>query len=234
MLWFQALALERFRYLYILVKRGEYESVALVSFCMYDETPLKLQQHKDKVQEGHDEAERRHHILKLMQCEVVLAISLKEVCSGRMVMLRLPVPTHLSELDRATVENTKDPMQVQVSLPQVELFASTCPHVFAVMTGDRASSNDCAEDGFYFETPSMPRLRLTCALHCISTAQGRAYGAVAADISGQIAVSLTQNQSSYIFREEIEKVLLASAHPTDVMPDRHGEAAAHRKALLDL
>ena len=28
--------------------------------------------------------------------------------------------------------------------------------------------------------------------------------------------------------------MLASVHPTDVMPDRHGEAAAHRKALLDL
>ena len=111
-------------------------------------------------------------------------------------MLRLPAPTHLSELDRATGENTKAAMQVQLSLPLVELFASTCPHVFAVMTGDRASSNYCAEDGFYFETPLIPRLRLTCAPHCISTAQGRAYGAVSADISGQIAVSLTQNQSS--------------------------------------
>ena len=47
-------------------------------------------------------------------------------------------------------------------------------------------------------------------------------------------MSLTQNQNSYIFREEVEKVLLASVHPTDVMPDRRGEAAAHRKALLDL
>ena len=212
------------------MKRGEYEAVALVSFCMYDETPLKLRQRK----EGHDEAERRHHILKLMQCEVFLAISLKEVSSGRMVMLRLPVPAHLSELDRATGENTKAAVQVQISLPEVQPFASTCPHVFAVMTGDRASSNDCAEDGFYCETPSIPRRRLTCAPHCISTAQGRAYGAVASDISGQIAASLTQNQNSYIFREEVEKVLLASVHPTDVMPDRRGEAAAHRKALLDL
>ena len=145
-----------FRYLYTLAKRGEYEAVALVSFCMYDETPLKLRQHKDKAQEGHDEAERRHHILKLMQCKVVFAISLKEVCCGRMVMLRLPVPTHLSEFDRATGENTKAAMQVQLSLPKVELFASTCPHVFAVMTGDPASSNDAPRTDLTSRRPRFP------------------------------------------------------------------------------
>ena len=125
-------------------------------------------------------------------------------------------------------------MQAQLSLDQLPNFAALCSHVFSVMTGDRASSNDCCEDGFYFETPSVPRFRLTCAPRCISTAQGRTYGFVSVDISGQIAVSLVQNQISHVFREEIEAVLLASVHPADVMPDRSCKAAGHRKALLDL
>ena len=200
---------------------------------MYDETPLKLRQQKDD-KNAAEHSERRHHILKVMQCEFALAITLREVSSGKVVMLRLPVPTHLSELDRATGENTKGAVQAQVLVAEVNLFIGICPHVFSVMTGDRASSNDCAEDGFYFSAPNIPRLRLTCAPHCISTAQGRAYGAVALDMSGQIAASLVQSMNSHILREEIENVLLASVHPTDIMPNRHGEAAAYRKAILDL
>ena len=120
------------------------------------------------------------------------------------------------------------------SLDQLPNFAALYSHVFSVMTGDRASSNDCCEDGFYFETPTVPRLRLTCAPHCISTAQGRTYGSVSVDISGQLAVSLVQIQNSHVFCKETEAVLLASVHPSDVMPDRSCEAAGHRKALLDL
>ena len=160
-------------------------------------------------------------------------MALQERSTDKLVLLRIPVPCHISEIDRGTGETMKFALAAQLELPQLRQLASVCSHVMHVTTGDRAAANDCCEDGFYFEQPSVPRLRLSCTPHCISTAQGRTYGCVADDMSGMIAASLVQNQNSYILRQEIEKVLLASVCLTTVMPAEDSECMWRRTALFD-
>ena len=155
----------------MLHQRQEVEIVVVVTFLMYDETPLRL---RGRAQTSKSEAgvveqphvESSSSILKLMQHEMVIAISLLDLGTQKRLLLQIPVACHIHHLESTTGENTKASLDVFLFLPKLSDITRLAKHHFHVSTADRASSNDCCEDGMYFASPQVPRLRLSCAPHC--------------------------------------------------------------------
>jgi hypothetical protein len=150
--------------------------------------------------------------------------------------LNIPVTCPLQVVDRGTAECLRANIYQQLDIPLLKSVQSLFPNQFGCTTADRAAPNDKCEATLGADL-SQARLRLPCAAHIASTAQGRAFAPVDGIISGAIACSLAQQptKSPQKLRREIAMVLYESCTvcsgppPSDDAPER-----VHLAAVLDL
>ena len=170
---------------------------------------------------------------KLLQSEVELGILTRHGERYDLSLLSLPCPVHLlqrgtGEALKASLDELIDDIPFLHSLQTVNSNAFLC----GVSAADRAQANNKAENGIYYERSGL-RLRLPCFAHTTQTAVGRSFGCIAADISGQVAMSLIMGGAGEAdaFRESIAQALqilvveilnlppLPESHPQNIYLD---------------
>ena len=244
--------------LHAAVVREELTPIACWSYVCYDETPLPLrtlsvaQEAEPGLQSIADSCKASERALankdgfgkdgkvkgtaKVVQTEASLSMLLKDNSTQRMVSLNIPVTCPLQVVDRGTAECLRANLYQQLDIPMWRQFQRLFPMNFSAATADRASANDRCEAAMAAEE-AQDRLRLPCAAHIASTAQGRAFGPVDGIISGAIACSLAQqpSQAPQKLRREIAVVLFRSCvvcsdpFPADDAPEMH-----RFRAVLDM
>ena len=124
-------------------------------------------------------------------------------------MFAMPQP--LSVLERGTANCLVQAIEQTHSFPHLAAVRKLAKTNLDFSCADRASSNNAAEDIIHARE-NVPRCRLPCLVHCVSTAQGRSWCIVSDDISGAIGLALEMGHTGRVdrFRECIVFVLVSS------------------------
>ena len=114
-------------------------------------------------------------VCKLFQSEATVAVLTQ--CTeppGEYKLIELPLNTSLQLLERCTGETTLAALQEQLHITGIKYLRdlNTSEVDTDACTADRAGANDRGEDGFC-HLSTVPRMRLPCVIHMVSTAQGR-------------------------------------------------------------
>ena len=175
---------------------------------------------------------------KLFQADLQTAIlTVDERGAFSCQIATLPCPINV--IDKGSAKCLKQAVTSASSCPHWSALCSADPDVFAadIACADRAKANDLTEDSIYAES-GMPRLRLPCFAHIMSTGQGRGFNSVSKDLSGAIAVGLYMKQSGQAtsMRKCIADTLLHGVHDViDAPPlEPHHESCIFLDGLLCL
>ena len=169
--------------------------VGVFRFVSYDETPLPIRAHdaetSDQQKEKCVKSEKTvSGTTKLFQADLQVAV-LTVDNRGEYACSIASLPCPINVIDKGTAKCLKQAVTSASSCPYWPQLCSADPEVFAadIVTADRAKANDLTEDSIYAES-GMPRMRLPCFAHIMSTGQGRGFSTISDDISGAIAVGL--------------------------------------------
>ena len=183
-----------------LASLGQLRIVSVMRFLSYDETPLTLRIADNAPSQSQPSKSACHQkqkgtSSKLLQVESEYCVVSQSLETGEYlaVSVTLPLPLVILESGKGRCLRAAL-MQHCDDIPQLAMLLDASQIVFHLdaSTCDRAASNDSAEDQLYFHEHglSVPRLRLPCFAHMVSTAQGKGFNIVQHIVTGIISTGL--------------------------------------------
>lgn len=165
-----------------------------------------------EVGQASDSAQLEPRRCKIFQVDGSLGILLKAVESGRLLFFQVPLVSPLLVADRSTAEGIGAVLTAVTDNPFWPTFKEAFPHHIDVVSCDAYSANLKYEQSTTDAHAGRPRLISLCAVHALSTIQGRVYGTQPNMISGLIATSLAMKTAgaTRIFRLALQRILKAS------------------------
>ena len=228
-----------------LASLGQLRIVSVMRILSYDETPLMLRTADNAPSQSQPSKSACHHkqkgtSSKLLQVDSEYCVVSQSLETGEYlaVSVTLPLPLVILESGKGRCLRAAL-MQHCDDIPQLAMLRDASQIVFHLdaSTCDRAASNDSAEDQLYFHEHglSVPRLRLPCFAHMVSTAQGKGFNIVQHIVTGIISTGLYMKQAGQLKRFQLacRDVLILSV--VDVLDIRlQPEPNDRLEALLGL
>jgi hypothetical protein len=181
------------------MKLDKVEGLAILTHLMYDETPLKLRLKDSSKNDSGVVA-----TVKVFQGDLQVGFLVRDVGSGKVQLITIPVVLPLLPMDANTAEAMRLAIRLWFgTLKGLGEFGEHFDHTIDMAVSDRAASNLRMER--FFSNESSSRLWLPCVIHQISTAQGRQLDLVKPDITGLVRLSLAMRPAGAIGRlKEVE------------------------------
>jgi hypothetical protein len=173
---------------------GRLAPVALISYTVYDETPLKCATRFGRKLGDESVANRVPHsdmaaeLLKIENMELVIAVVVK--AGDQLIMFHTEFACPSQGADRTSGEVVKHQLNESKALLNYRSFESQYPLSLSFSTRDRAGGNLRAERGCMFRDPGVLYFGQWCIIHCLHCAFGHSLGVLGPITSGCIAVGL--------------------------------------------
>jgi len=208
--------------------------LGLVREIAFDETPTNI-----RIPEAGFSATGKPRLAKVLQSEANVVVVMKEGHPvGKEQCIQVRVPTWLQAMQNCTADVTRACVrEIWRQACGVDALAAASPMDITITTTDRGSANLRAESAARRDAPcNQCRLELPCDVHKTSTCCTALFNLAGPEISGIIAMGLSQRPGGMtaLLRSCVRELLRARLHVVRSEPNWVDGNAVHRRSMLQL